>query len=307
MAGVLTGFAVIGVIILVGYIVGRTGILGEHARFVLSRIVFSVLSPCLLLTVLADANVHVLFSRLLIVSFLAAVACFALFAVVALALWRRPITQVVVGSLAAGYTNANNIGVPVAVYVLGNAAYSAPVVLLQLLVFTPVALGILDAKTRGSVSVRRILLQPVTNPLTLGSALGVIISVTGVHVPDPIFEPFRLIGEAAVPLVLISFGMSLSGARLLQPGSGRRDVLYAAALKVAGMPAIAWALGEFVFGLRGHDLFVVTALAALPSAQNVFNYAQRYERGEVIARDAVLITTLASVPALLLVSALLAS
>jgi malonate transporter len=47
-------------------------------------------------------------------------------------------------------------------------------------------------------------------------------------------------------------------------------------------------------------------LAALPSAQNVFNYAQRYDRGEILARDTVLITTVLSVPVLLVVAALLA-
>ncbi|MDQ1550360.1 MAG: malonate transporter, partial [Microbacteriaceae bacterium] len=44
----------------------------------------------------------------------------------------------------------------------------------------------------------------------------------------------------------------------------------------------------------------------LPSAQNVFNYAQRYERGVTIARDTVLITTIGAVPVLVLVAALLA-
>ena len=44
MGGVVVGFAIIGFVILVGYLVGRTGILGEHASFVLSRIAFSVAS-----------------------------------------------------------------------------------------------------------------------------------------------------------------------------------------------------------------------------------------------------------------------
>ena len=72
------------------------------------------------------------------------------------------------------------------------------------------------------------------------------------------------------------------------------------------MPLVAWSVGHFLFGLEGEKLFVVTVLAALPSAQNVFNYAQRYERGEVLARDVVLITTVPSVPALLVAAALLA-
>ncbi|PJJ73556.1 hypothetical protein CLV46_3149 [Diaminobutyricimonas aerilata] len=306
MTGVLIGFAVIGAVILIGYIVGRTGILGPHSREVLSRLVFFVLSPCLLFTVLADADVHLLFSSLLTVSLIAAVSCFLVFALIAALLWRRDLARTVVGSLASGYVNANNIGIPVAFYVLGDPAYSAPVVLLQLLVFTPIALTLLDVSTTGRVSIRRILLQPLRNPLIIGSALGVLVSVTGIEPADAVMEPFRMIGAAAVPVVLISFGMSLSGQRVLAAGSGRRDVVLATALKLAAMPVIAWAVGRFLFGLEGQGLFAVTVLAALPSAQNVFNYAQRYDRGEILARDTVLITTVGSIPALVVVAALLA-
>ncbi|WP_225873078.1 hypothetical protein [Cellulosimicrobium composti] len=50
--------------------------------------------------------------------------------------------------------------------------------------------------------------------------------------------------------------------------------------------------------LDDHALLAVVVLAALPSAQNVFNYAQRYEVGEVVARDTVFLTTLGCLPAL---------
>ena len=71
------------------------------------------------------------------------------------------------------------------------------------------------------------------------------------------------------------------------------------------MPVVAWAVGSFVFGLEGIDLFAVTVLAALPTAQNVFTYAQRYETAEIVARDTVFVTTIGSVPVLLLVAVLL--
>ncbi|CAN5189425.1 AEC family transporter [soil metagenome] len=305
MTGVLVGFAIIGFIIAVGYLVGRLGILGPNAGFVLNRIVFFVLSPCLLFTVLESAKVSVLFSSLLVVSLVAALVAFAAYTAIARFVWRRDVPEMVVGALGAGYVNANNIGIPVAVYVLGSAAYSAPVVLLQLLIFAPVALTILDVTTTGRVSVWRVLLKPISNPLIIGSVLGVVLAVTGWHPPDAVLGPFELLGGAAVPVVLLAFGMSLHGQKLLRPGSGRRDVLVASAIKLVGMPVAAWIFGRFVFGVHGHPLFVVVALAALPAAQNVFNYASRYSRGEIIARDTVLITTIGSIPVLVVVAALL--
>ena len=305
VTGVLIGFAIIGSVILIGYIAGRSGVLGLHAPFVLSRIVFFVLSPCLLFTVLADADVHTLFSSMLAVSAIAAAASCLLFAAIALTVFRRSLPETVIGSLASGYVNANNIGIPVAVYVLGDTAFSAPVILLQLLLLAPISLAILDVTTSGRFSLRRILLQPVRNPLIIASFLGVVVSVTGVEIPAPVMEPFRIIGAAAVPLVLLAFGMSLHGQRLLAPGSGRRDILLASTIKLALMPVIAWAVGRFVFGLDAEHLFAVVVLAGLPTGQNIFVFAQRYGRGVILARDTVLITTVGAVPVLVVAAALL--
>lgn len=310
MIGALTGFAVIAVAIIAGYVAGRTDVLGPHARYVLSRLVFFVLSPFLLFTVLATADVRILFSALLPVSALAAISMFVIFAVIALVIWRRRAGSVVVGSLASGYVNANNIGLPIALYMLGDAALAAPVVLLQLLVFTPIALALLDAEAQGRASVGRIVGQTFTNPIILGSLAGLatalITSATGTALPEIVLEPLSVVGHAAIPLMLISFGMSLHGQKMLEAGSGRRDVLLASGLKLLVMPVAAWLIGRFVFGVEGHALYAVTVLAALPTAQNVFNYAQRYERSEILARDTVFLTTLGSIPVLLVVSLLLA-
>ncbi|MGN6503775.1 MAG: AEC family transporter [Pseudolysinimonas sp.] len=306
MGGVLIGFAIIAAVIGVGYLIARFGLLGAGADRVLARLAFFVLTPALLFTVLAEADVRQLFSQVLPVSAVAAALNIVVYAVVARALWRRPVPETVIGSLASGYVNGNNIGLPVSLYVLGDVSSSAPVILLQLVLLAPVALIILDLTTSGEVSLRRILLQPVRNPLIIGSLLGLIVAVTGLEVPDAVLAPFELVGAAAVPVVLLGFGMSLHGSRPLAPGTERRDVVVASILKLAVMPVAAWALGFFVFGLTGHTLFVVTVLAALPTAQNVFNYAQRYGRGVVLARDAVLITTALSVVVLVIVAALLA-
>ncbi|MCU1417552.1 MAG: putative permease [Schumannella sp.] len=306
MGGVLIGFAIIAVVIGVGYLIGRLGLLGPEAGRVLSRLAFFVLSPALLFTVLAEADVHRLFSQLLPVSAIAAVTQIVVFALVARLIWRRPVPETTIGSLASGYTNANNIGLPVSLYVLGDASSSAPLILLQLVVLAPIALAILDISTSGKPSLGRILLQPVRNPLIIGSALGLIVSVTGIDLPAPVLAPFELVGAAAVPVVLLGFGMSLHGTRPLAAGTARRDVVLAGILKLVVMPVVAWVVGAFVFGLTGHALFVVVVLAALPTAQNVFNYAQRYERGVTMARDTVLLTTAFSIVALVVVAALLA-
>ena len=299
MESVLTGFAVIALAVFVGWLAGRTGVVGPEARPILARLNFSVLAPFLLFSVLATADVGALFSALLPVSALAAVAMMLVFALVSMLVWRRDLSRTVVGSLASGYVNGNNFGIPIAVYMLGDAAYSAPIVLLQLLLFAPIALAILGARVEGRTSVWQIVRGTLTNPIIVGSLLGVAVAVSGVELPPVVLEPIELLGHAAVPLMLISFGLSLTGQRLLAAGTGRRDVLLASLLKLVVMPATAYLLGRFVFGLDDTALYAVTVLAALPTAQNVFNYAQRYETAEIVARDTVFITTVGCLPVLL--------
>lgn len=301
----LTGFVVVGVAIAVGYVIGRIGLLGPHAPYVLSRLTFFVLSPFLLFVVLAQADVHTLFSALLPVSAIAAVVVFAVYALVARLVWRRSVAETLVGTLSAGQVNSNNIGIPLSLYLLGSAAYPAPVILLQLLVFTPISMAIFEAISTGHRRPFPILRRTLTNPLVVGSALGVLVSVSGPKLPAIALEPARLIADACVPVLLISYGMSLVGQRVLAASGRRRDVLLASALKLFVMPLVAWATATYAFGLSTHEVLIVTVLAALPTAQNVFNYAQRFGVGETIARDTVFVTTLGCVPILLLITALL--
>ncbi len=305
MLDTLTGFVVVGVAIALGWILGRIDLLGPHARHVLSRLTFFVLSPFLLFVVLAQADVHTLFSALLPVSAIAAVAVFAVYAVIARFVWRRGVAETLIGTLSAGQVNSNNIGIPLSLYLLGSAAYPAPVILLQLLVFTPITMAIFEAVTSGQRRAIPILRRTVTNPIVVGSVLGVLVSLSGIRLPPIALDPPQLIADACVPVLLISYGISLHGQRILGPSGRRRDILLASALKLAAMPLVAWIVATFVFHLSPHDVLIVTVLAALPTAQNVFNYAQRFDVGETIARDTVFLTTVGCVPVLLLIVTLL--
>lgn len=305
MIGVITGFAVIATIILAGWVVARIGLLGERADQVLSRLSYFVLTPALLLTVLAQSEPGVLFSALVPISMIAAVSCFIIATLIARFVWRRGVPETTITALASGYVNANNVGLPIALYVLGDATLAAPVILVNLTIYAPIALAVLDASTSGQTSWSRILLQPLRNPIIIAAAIGLMIATLDIPVPEVALEPFRLIGGAAVPVLLLLFGMSLNGARVLAPGSGRRDVMLATLLKSTLMPIIAWAVGSLIFRLSPESLFAVVVLAALPSAQNVYAWAHRFDRHVAVARDAVLLSTLFALPALIVIAAAL--
>ncbi len=300
MISALSGFALIGVIVLVGWATRRWGGLPENAEAVLGRLVYSVMTPCLLFSGVAAADLGVLLSEPLVVSTAAALGCFGLHVLI---VRRGDRGTRIVGALAAGYTNANYIGIPVATYVLGDAALVVPIVMLQLLIVTPVALTLLEFATAGHASWRSTVTAPVRNPLIVAVVLGLVSSVTGLRLPAVLAHPIATIGSAAVPVVLIAFGMSLSGLRLLAPGPDRVATITAVVLKTAGMPAFAFLLAV-ALGLARDATYAVTVLAGLPTAQNIFLYAQRFQTGLALARDAIFLSTVVCVPALLLIAIL---
>ena len=105
MNGVIQGFTVITVVIAIGYVVGRTGVLGEAAVEVLSRTAFFVATPALLFVILAGANVRAVFSYALVVTAVTStLVCLAYlpFGV----LRRRPTGETVLASMASGYVNS---------------------------------------------------------------------------------------------------------------------------------------------------------------------------------------------------------
>lgn len=305
MLDILTGFAVIGLAIVIGYVVGRIDLLGAEGGPILAKLSFFVLNPFLMVVVLSEADIGMLFSSLLPVSAIAAAVIFLMYGVVAKLLWKRSWGDTVMGALSAGQVNGNNMGIPISTYLLGNAAYSAPIVLLQQIVFTPITLTVLDALSSGETKWWKAVLRAFRNPMVLGSFVGLAVALTGVEIPPIVHEPMQLLANAAVPVILISFGMSLHGRRVLTGPGTRRDALLATAMKILLMPAAAYLTGRFLFGMDGHALFVVTVLGALPTAQNVFNYAQRYNIGLIIARDTVFLTTLGCAPVLVAAALLL--
>lgn len=305
MQGVLTGFAVIAAVIGVGYAIGRAGHLGEHGREVLTKLAFHVASPALLFTTLARADLSTVFSSRLLVTALSTAAAAGIFVAVGVVRgWG--LGRTTIGALCSSYVNSGNLGIPIAVYVLGDASLVAPVLLFQLTVVTPVALTILDLSGEGEKGpLRRRLLTPLRNPIAVGSLAGVAVSALGVRVPAPVMDPLTLIGNMSVPAVLLAFGISLCGSTMPGQGPDRHPVLLSVALKSVGQPAAAWALAVGVFGLRGHQLLDVVVTSALPAAQNLYTYASRYRVAERLARDSILLSTVLSVPVLVAVATLL--
>ena len=324
MGGVIGGLAVFAVVIGVGWLLVRTGAVPRNADAVLTRVCFFAATPALLICTLADADLGAVASTGTLVALAAeSAAILSAWALHRLVL-HRTTAEATIGALASGYVNAANLGIPVLVLVLGDAAPVAPVLLLQLLVITPAAFAVLDTVTRrGSPSRLATFTIPLRNPLLLAVAAGAAVNLSGADlngvVGGHLRETLDTLGRIAVPLMMLSLGMSLAASRMRAPladdapavplepahdAASRVALRWAVGWKLLVVPGLAGLLGLGA-GLRGPGLLVPITTAALPTAQNVFMYASRYGVAKPLGRDAVLITTAGFVPVVLLAAAVL--
>jgi predicted permease len=259
-----------------------------------------------MVTVLGRADITKVLSKNLAATASAVLVCAVLYLLAARLLWHKPAADTVIGTMSSVYVNAGNLGLPIAAYVLGDAALVAPTLLMQLLVLQPLALAVLDhAVSARRFSVARALTRPLTNPLTVGSLVGLALALTGTSLPAAVTDPLELVGGMAVPSMLIAYGISLRLGPRPGHGTSAAEVGYITLLKLVVQPATAYGVARFVLDLDATGLFAVTVLAALPTAQNIFVHATRYRRAEVLARDSIFVTTVLSVPAIAVIAALL--
>ncbi|MFF4078358.1 AEC family transporter [Streptomyces sp. NPDC001777] len=232
MHALLSAFAPIWTLTAIGYATGRSGLLGRQAEAVLGRFVFHVAMPAALFTMVSGARLDS-FANPSMVAFAAGTALVCgLGFLTAGRLFGRGTADRAISSMTSGYVNSANLGIPVAVQVLGDASFVAQIILFQVLLVSPVILTLLDSGTGTGtgagtgtgtgtaesgtgagarpVVLRRMLTMPVRNPIIMASLLGVAVSALGLRLPHALAHSCDLLGAAAVPTALITLGLSLN-------------------------------------------------------------------------------------------------
>lgn len=306
MEGVLSGLAMMWLVIGVGMILGRVKLLGEHGQTVLTRLVYWVASPALLYSTLAVTDIRAVLGPALGVEAASATSTAIVFTLVSIFLMRRSSVDTAVGAMSASLANGAYIGIPLATYILGSPTHVIPVMIFQLGLLSPFFFVVTDlAAGRHKPTVGGTLKLILTNPMLVAAFLGMLTSFFRLELPAVLFDSIEVLAGAAVPCILISFGISLLESGMKGFRGYATPILLATSMKLMLQPAFAYLVGRFVFGLDGFELFAVTAMGGLPTAQNAYVAAFRAGGGNEIARGAVVLTTVFVTPTMLAMAALL--
>lgn len=295
------------IIIAVGVVLGRTRVLGEGADRVLTRVVYYIAAPSLVFVTLGEADIRSLVGPKTAAEMIGAFTAALAYAAISIWIFRASKGDTVVGAMSSSLSNAAYLGIPMATYVLGDPVHVIPVMLFQLGFLTPLFFVMVDLVSgRADASVAGTLRAVFTNPILIAAVLGIGAGLARIQLPEVITEPLEVMGAAAVPCVLLAMGMTLLDRGEDSIAANAKEITTASILKLIVQPAVAYLLARFLFGLEGFDLFAVTVMAGLPTAQNSFVAASRAQTGLGIARGTVIISTVFVTPTLMLIAALLA-
>ena len=281
-------------LILIGYLCGRAGKLGESAAIELNRFVVWLALPAQLFNFAANSGWQSLWQPGFIVAFF---SCLIVFVLIFLAnYWKsRNLAIASFNGLSASYSNTGYMGIPLCVLALGQDGL-APAIISTFIVFVMFALatvfievGLLSHKEPHEIF-GSVVKSLCANPLLVAPVAGLMWASSGLIMWDSAAQVIAFLAAAATPCALVSIGLFL----LQKQETASSQVWVISIAKLFLQPLIAWAIAGPILKLPPLWLSAIVILSALPTGTGPFMLAQYYKAdGRVISR-VVLITTLGS-------------
>jgi predicted permease len=255
----------------------------------LSHVVFYALAPCFTFRMLIESKVGgPVAGRMALLAILIAVVMgiLARVAAVPLRLDRADLSGFL---LVAMFSNGGNYGLPVVLFAFGNDALPHATVYFVISSILTNTVGVFLAAA-GRRSVLRAIYGITRIPALYGVAAAGVILATGATVPVAFMRPIQLLGDAAIPVMILILGMQLEHATVPERP---RMVATAVALSLVVAPIVALGLTK-VLGLTGTARQVGVVLASMPTAVITTILALEFDTNPAFVTNVVFLTTVLS-------------
>ncbi|MGC9369101.1 MAG: AEC family transporter [Paracoccaceae bacterium] len=253
----------------------------EYRVEFVTRLAMTLSVPCLIFTALMQTEID---PQALTTLSLAAVAAYAAvtvlcFAVVALTRLdiRTYLAPIIFG-------NTGNMGLPLALFAFGEAGLGYAVVVFAVMAIYSFTFGVWLVSGGGSV------LKAVKEPLVGATLLGGLFLWQGWETPPFLTNTLKLIGQMAIPIMLITLGVAVAR---LHPGRLGRAV-WLSVVKVVLCIAAGVAVGR-LFQLDPVPFAVLVLQVSTPVAVTSYLLAEKYGAESEAVAGLVVVSTLLSV------------
>ncbi len=294
MTTLLPAVLPVGLIILIGFIVGRTIPL---QRSTLSQLALFVLSPALVIDSLYRTELSIASSGKLLMGF--ALTSSIIYGVVRLISKIFALSPSISTGLTATilFPNNGNMGLPVVTFALGSAGLERAVVYMIGSSFLMFCFGPAIIQGKGILQGLKLIFRL---PLLWAILGGVSLRLFSIKFPFELDKGIQQLGAAAIPIALILLGIQLSETRF-QP---RTQEILSAIARLLIAPLIAYFIGRFL-QLEPLNLKVLVLQSAMPTAVNSFILVSEFGGDQELVAKAIVTSTLMSFITLPLVLSLL--
>jgi predicted permease len=187
-------------------------------------------------------------------------------------------------ALPALFMNAGNMGIPLALFAFGQAGMQRATLIFVIATCLQYSLGLYILNGRGNW------LEMFRLPLIYAAIAGLGMSLLGNKIPDLLMQPLSMLGQATIPLMLVTLGYRLYDVESLRWG----HALGGALVRIAGGFAAA-NVGVLLLGAEGVNRQVLLLYGCLPSAVVNFVLTEKYRQDPELAASIVVLSTLLSV------------
>ena len=274
----------LGIIVPVFAVIALGWIWGRRAKpdmTVVNRLSMNVLSPALIFTALSSKSFDVWDNRLLMLGSIGVVLGSGLLAWPVARMLREDARTFVPPMM---FNNCGNMGLPLAVLAFGEAGFAPMVALFTISNLTHFTLGvwIVDRHARFGSLVR--------NPMVWSTIAGFAFAIFHPPLPEIAAVTIRMIGDALIPMMLLSLGVRLTDVRLRD---ARLGFIGGVVCPVTGL-AMAAVLAP-VLGLDARQTGLLFLFGCLPPAVLNFMVAEQFKREPAKVASIVLVGNLLSV------------
>lgn len=296
MENLLLSFNVVAplmVYIVIGMLLRRYQIVSADACRAMSRVVFYVAVPALVLVNIMESDFSEVFSDPF--TLYLGLCVFALFFI---ALWLVPRfcrDNRRCGPIVQGIFRSNDgiFGLAVALPLLGsdNMALMIAGVTMTIPIYNALAVVEMEIFRGGKPSPWHILRRVVTNPIIIGCIIGFVLALTGVRLPDFLVSSFTEIASFCAPVGFIALGGTLTFASLKK----NRIALTAVTLcRLIASPIVFVGL-FYLLGYRNEHLLVTLIIFGAPAAMTTYAMACAMNGDDELAGGIVSLTSVLSI------------
>lgn len=288
---VLNEVLILFIIMIVGFVAGRTGTIDGTGSKRLSAVMLFVTSPMMVLK-----SFFIGFSAEKLVNILWVMGMGFLMFILAIFLSRLiygkfPAELNPVLRFTAIFSNCGYMGLPLMKALYGDDGVfygSFYIVAFNIVLWTYgyVMFG-------GQGSRRQVLKKVFTNPSIIAVYCGMIIFLFSVEVPTPITGAVESVGDMTMPLSMLIIGAVISTAKLGSVFSDWR-VYLAAFVRLLFMPLIAMGL-TLIPGIPHMPVAVIVTALAMPIAANTTVFSELFNKDAFFASKCVSVSTLLSI------------